>query len=75
MKFQPIDPRLAGPFYWLTRIKFVRTAIRSVLYSLQLIWRVPRFDVIHTFSAGKSSYMLWTVPALAVGKLWRKLSL
>jgi glycosyltransferase involved in cell wall biosynthesis len=24
------------------------------------------------FSAGKSSYMLWTVPALAVGRLWRK---
>ena len=73
VEFQPIDPRLAGPFQFIKRIKFVRTAIRSILYSLQLIWRVPRFDVIHTFSAGKSSYMLWTVPALAVGKLWRKL--
>jgi glycosyltransferase involved in cell wall biosynthesis len=73
IEFQPIDPRLAGPFQFIKRIKFVRTAIRSVLYSLQLIWRVPRFDVIHTFSAGKSSYVLWTLPALVVGKLWRKL--
>ena len=73
VEFQPIDPRLAGPFQFIKRIKFVRTAIRSLLYSLQLIWRVPRFDVIHTFSAGKSSYVLWTLPALVVGKLWRKL--
>src|SRR5262249_22252724 len=31
MEFQPIDPQLAGPFHWLKRIKFVRTAIRSLL--------------------------------------------
>jgi len=73
MEFQPIDPNLTGPFRFIKRIKFVRTVIRSVLYSLQLMWRVPRFDVIHTFSAGKSSYVLWTVPALVIGKLWGKL--
>src|SRR4029079_2946058 len=43
MEFQPIDPKLVGPFQFIKRIKFVRTVIRSVLYWLQLLWRVPRF--------------------------------
>lgn len=72
IEFQPINPRPARPFGWLTRIKFVRTIVTNVIYSVQLIQRVPRADLIHAFSAGKSSYVLWTVPALIVSRLFRK---
>jgi glycosyltransferase involved in cell wall biosynthesis len=72
IEFQPINPALARPFQWLKQIKFVRTAVTNVIYSLQLIRRIPRFDLIHTFSAGKSSYTLWTIPALFIGRMFRK---
>jgi glycosyltransferase involved in cell wall biosynthesis len=72
IEFQPINPKLALPFQWVRRIKFVRTAVTSLLYSLQLIRRVPHHDVIHAFSAGKSSYALRTIPAIFVGRLFRK---
>jgi glycosyltransferase involved in cell wall biosynthesis len=71
--FQPINPRLAKPFRWLKQVRFVRTAVTNVIYVLQLVWRIPRFDVIHIFSAGKSSYTLWTIPAVLIGRLFRKI--
>jgi glycosyltransferase involved in cell wall biosynthesis len=70
--FQAINPNLAERFRWLKRMKFVRTAVMEAIYSWQLVRRVPHFDVIHSFSAGNSSYMLWTMPALIISRLFRK---
>jgi glycosyltransferase involved in cell wall biosynthesis len=72
IEFQPINPTLPRPVQWVKQVKFVRTVVMNMVYSLQLLRRVPDFDVIHTFSAGKSSYALWTIPALIVSKLFRK---
>ena len=70
--FQPLNPRLPGPLRRLQRIKWVRTIVTRLLYGAQLLWRVPRYDLLHIFSAGKSSYSLNTIPALLIGRLYGK---
>ena len=72
IEFQPINPELIKPLSWLKGIKFVRTVVTQAIYSWQLMRRVSGFDVVHVFSAGKSSYMLWTIPALLICKVFRK---
>jgi glycosyltransferase involved in cell wall biosynthesis len=67
--FQPINPRLPG---WIRRIPYLRTLLTFVVYCCQILWRIPRYDVIHTFSAGLSSFALWTVPAVSVSRLFGK---
>jgi glycosyltransferase involved in cell wall biosynthesis len=72
IEFQPINPKMAERFRWLQRVKFVRTAAMEAIYSWQLVRRVSHFDLIHVFSAGNSSYMLWTLPALVISRLFGK---
>lgn len=68
VSFQPHDPSL-GPLSFLTRIKFVRTVAREAAYVAQLLWKIPRVDVVHTFSASYWSFALAPAPAVWVGKL------
>lgn len=70
--FQPINPNVPGPFQFLLRLKYVRTVLTFILYVSQLLWRVPRYDILHVFSAGYSSYTLWSLPALFVARLMGK---
>lgn len=67
--FQPHDPTL-GPFSFLTRIMFIRTIARETAYIAQLLWQVPRADVVHTFSASYWSFTLAPLPAIWIGKLF-----
>ena len=69
---QPIDPRLPGPFQILLEIRYLRTIVKFVLYSFQLLIRVPRYDIVHMYSAGVSSYAISTLPALFVSKAYRR---
>ena len=68
MGFLPFNARLR----WLERIPFVRTGARLLLFIPKLLLRVPSFDVLHIFSAGGLSFMLWTMPSVLVGRLYRK---
>src|SRR5262249_11364583 len=70
--FQPIAPRFPAPFGFLRKIKFVRTIASILLYFLQLLARAWRYDILHVFTAAYTSYLFWTIPALVVGKLYRK---
>jgi glycosyltransferase involved in cell wall biosynthesis len=70
--FQPIDPQLPSPMRFLQSIKYVRTMTAFVAYCAILLTRVPECDVLHVFSASNYSYMLWTLPALACARLYRK---
>lgn len=70
--FQPISPRFPAPLAFLKSIKFVRTFAGISLYTLQLLARVWKYDIVHVFSAGYTSYLFWTVPALGVSKLFGK---
>src|SRR5258708_36540640 len=58
VEFLPVNPRLPGPLRLLQRVKYVRTVVTSVAYLMSLLWRLPRFDVLHAFSASSTSYLL-----------------
>jgi L-malate glycosyltransferase len=70
--FLPINPRPPRPFLWILSIRGLRTVVTFAQYIMRLAWRIPRHEVIHIFSAGLTSYALWTVPALLLARLWRK---
>jgi glycosyltransferase involved in cell wall biosynthesis len=73
--FLPHNPRLPGPLRWLQRVKYVRTVSTTIAYVLMLLARVPRYDVIHVFSAAYWSYLLSAAPALLVARLYGRRSI
>jgi glycosyltransferase involved in cell wall biosynthesis len=50
----------------------VRTITTSIAYFASLLARVPKYDVIHAFSASYSSYLLAPLPAMIVARLFGK---
>ncbi len=70
--FLPINPRPPRPFLWVLSIRGLRTIVTFAQYIVRLAWTIPQHEVIHIFSAGLTSYALWTVPALLLARLWRK---
>lgn len=68
----PINPRLRGPLRWLQRIKYVRTVVTSIAYVASLLVRLPRFDVVHVFSASYLSFLLAPAPAILIARLYGK---
>jgi L-malate glycosyltransferase len=72
MRFFAINPRPPKQFLWVRRVPYLRTFLTFVLYATRLAWEAPKHDVLHVFSAGLSSYTLWTIPALVLGRMYRK---
>ena len=72
VKFFPINPRPPKPLLWIRRVPYLRTATTFSLYASRLAWEAPKHDILHIFSAGLSSYTLWTIPALVLGRLYGK---
>jgi glycosyltransferase involved in cell wall biosynthesis len=72
VSFLPVNPRIVQPLRLLQRVKYVRTVLTSFVYGLSLLGRVPRLDVVHAFSASYWSFLLAPVPAMLVGRLFRK---
>jgi glycosyltransferase involved in cell wall biosynthesis len=70
--FLPINPRLPGVFRKLQSIKYVRTVTTSILYILNLLREVRKYDVIHIFSASYLSFLIAPTPAILVSKLYGK---
>jgi L-malate glycosyltransferase len=68
----PINPRLPKAFRWLQRIKYVRTLVTFIYYIVTLLVKVPRFDVLHVFSASNFSFILAPAPAVLIGKMYGK---
>jgi glycosyltransferase involved in cell wall biosynthesis len=72
VSFQAVNPELPGPLAGLQKIKYVRTVVTSIAYFSALLWKVPRYDVIHAFSASYWSFLLAPVPAMLTAKLFGK---
>jgi L-malate glycosyltransferase len=70
--FLAVNPALPGPLGALQRIKFVRTIVTTAAYLLALLRTVPRYDVIHAFSASYWSFILAPLPAMLVGRMFGK---
>ena len=75
ISFQPINPRLPGALGRLQDVKYVRTVLTSLVYGASLLWRVPRYDVLHVFSASYLSFVLAPTPALLAARLYGKRSI
>ena len=52
----------------LQRVKYVRTVATSIAYVVSLLRRLPRYDVVHVFSASYWSFLLAPTPAILIGK-------
>jgi L-malate glycosyltransferase len=72
VSFLPINPRLPGILRKLQSIKYVRTLTTSILYCLNLLREVRKYDVIHIFSASYLSFLIAPTPAILVSKLYGK---
>ena len=72
MTFFPINPRPPKPFLWIRRVPYLRTFVTFLLYTSRLAFEARKHDVLHIFSAGLSSYTLWTIPALLIGRFYKK---
>jgi L-malate glycosyltransferase len=72
VSFLSASPHIMGPLRFLQRVKYVRTVVNSFVYGLSLLCRLPRMDVVHAFSASYWSFLLAPVPAMLVGRLFRK---
>jgi glycosyltransferase involved in cell wall biosynthesis len=70
--FFAISPPPPKPFRWILKIPFLRTVVASLIYNGKLVRAARRADVFHIFTAGLTSYALWTIPALLWGKLYGK---
>lgn len=72
VSFLAINPRLPGKLRALQSIKYVRTLTTSILYCLNLLRQVRKYDVIHIFSASYLSFLIAPTPAILVSKLYGK---
>ena len=72
VSFLGINPRLPGALRKLQSIKYVRTLTTSLLYWLNLLREVRKYDVIHIFSASYLSFLIAPTPAILVSKLYGK---
>ena len=70
--FLPINPEPPGLFHHAERVKGLRTLVVSIFYLASLFKHVPRYDVIHLFSASYLSFIISQTPAILVAKLFRK---
>ena len=72
VSFLPINPRLPGVLRKLQSIRYLRTVSTSILYCLKLLTQVPKYDVIHIFSAAYLSFLIAPTPAILIGRLYGK---
>jgi glycosyltransferase involved in cell wall biosynthesis len=72
VSFLPHNPRLPGPLRKLQSIKYVRTVFPALFYVALLLARIPKYDVIHIFSASYLSFLLAPTPAILIAKLYGK---
>lgn len=56
----------------LQRIKFLRTFVTLVKFWFDILVKIPKYDIIHIFSAAHLSFLLTPTPAVLVAKLFGK---
>jgi L-malate glycosyltransferase len=66
--FLPHDPRTNALLRLLQRVKYVRTIATSIAYLTSLLRTLPKYDVVHVFSASYWSFVLAPTPAILIGK-------
>ena len=70
--FLPINPKPPGILAFAENVKFLRTVVVSFFRMLSLIIRVPKYDIIHIFSASYLSFLITQAPAIFIARMYRK---
>lgn len=70
--FVPTNPELSGLSGSMQRVKYVRTVVTSVAFWIQLLQTIPKFEVVHVFSASYWSFIISAVPPLLLGRIFGK---
>lgn len=65
IKFLPNDPKNI-----FQNIKFLRTIFTSLKFWWLLLTNIYKYDIVHIFSSGGTSYVISTLPPLLVAKLF-----
>ena len=65
----PVPPRLLQR---AAAVKYARTVVTQLTFWPLLVREIARADIVHSFSASYSSYILSTLPAMVVGRLLRR---
>lgn len=68
----PITPQAPSLLRPLQRVPYVRTVLTSALYLWRLVRAIPKCDVIHINSARFSSFLISSVPAMALARVFRR---
>jgi glycosyltransferase involved in cell wall biosynthesis len=68
----PINPIPPAPFRWTVNVKYLRTVATQLTYWPLLVAELRKADVVHVFSASYFSFLLAPLPAVLIGKLFRK---
>jgi L-malate glycosyltransferase len=66
----PINPVPVRPLDALLAIKYVRTLVTQLLYWPLLVREVRRADVVHVFSASYRAFLLATLPAILIARVF-----
>jgi glycosyltransferase involved in cell wall biosynthesis len=69
VSYQASNPALPR---WLESIPYLRTLVRFPLYLAQLTLGFRNADVVHIFSTAFSGFLISTVPAYCVARVWGK---
>jgi Glycosyltransferase len=72
VSFLPHNPRLPGPLSLLQSIKYLRTLVTSLAYCINLLIEIPKYDIVHVFSASYFSFLLAPTPAIFVARAFGK---
>ena len=69
-----VDIQSIGPQFFprLQKIKYLRTILRTTKYLFDIFTKIPKYDIIHVFSAAHFSFLLSPTPAILVAKLFNK---
>jgi len=67
----PNNPKLQF-FSFLQDVRLVRTIFTSFKFLWILLTKLGKFDVVHIFSSGTTSYLISTLPPLFVSKIFGK---
>ncbi|HEV7797514.1 MAG TPA: glycosyltransferase [Pyrinomonadaceae bacterium] len=70
--FLAINPRLPGVLRKLQSVKYLRTIVTSLLYIVNLLAQIPRYDVVHIFAASYFSFVIAPTPAILIARLFGK---
>jgi glycosyltransferase involved in cell wall biosynthesis len=70
--FMAMAPVFSGPLRVVHSIPYLRTVVMFLAYLPLVAWNVPRYDILHVFSASYWSYAMWSMTPMLFGKLLGK---